>query len=71
LAASAAARFATANSRALSTMPSRRSAAMVRNTRFQSAKAASCQKIAASVSSAVRVVLRSAPTSLISLKSEA
>ena len=69
IAASAAARFSVANSRALSTMSSCRLAARVRNVRFQSAKAWSCQKIAAEVSSEVRVVLWRAPTSLISLRS--
>ena len=69
IAASAAARFSIAKSRALSTMSRCRLAASVRNVRFQSAKAWSCQKIAASVSSGVRVVLWSEPTFLISLKS--
>ena len=49
IAASAAARFSVANSRALSTMSSCRLVARVRNVRFQSAKAWSCQKIAAEV----------------------
>jgi hypothetical protein len=55
IAASAAARFSIANSRALSAIGSPRSAATVRKARFHSAKAWSCQKIAASVWSAVRV----------------
>ena len=46
-------------------------AASVRKIRFQSAIAWSCQKIAASVWSGVRVMLVSEPTSLISLKSSA
>ena len=71
IAASAAARFSVANSRALSTMSSCRLAVRVRNVRFQSAKAWSCQKIAAWSRPGVRVVLCSAPTSLISLKSRA
>ena len=53
IAASAAARFSLAKSRALSTMFRCREAARVRNTRFQRAKAWSCQKIAASVWSGV------------------
>jgi hypothetical protein len=55
-----------ARSRALSTMFRCREPARLRNTRFQRAKAWSCQKIAASVSSAVRVVLLSAPMVLTS-----
>ena len=46
-------------------------AASVRKIRFQSAIAWSCQKIAASVWSGVRVMLVSEPSSLISLKSSA
>ena len=46
-------------------------AASVRKIRFQSAIAWSCQKIAASVWSGVRVVLVSEPSSLTSLKSSA
>jgi hypothetical protein len=69
IAASAAARFPVAKSRALSTMSSCRRLASVRSTRFQKPKRWSCQKIAASVSSGVRVVLSSAPTFLISLES--
>src|SRR3954454_5483714 len=55
IAASAAARLTIANIRALSAIGSARSVAMVRKARFHSAKAWSCQKIAASVSSGVRV----------------
>src|SRR4051794_31646228 len=69
IAASAAARLVAANSRALSAASRWCPAASARNTRFHSANAWSCQKMAASVSSAVRVVLCSAPTTLISLKS--
>src|SRR3954447_14073917 len=71
IAASAAARFSIANRRALSAIGSPRYVAMVRNARFHSAKEWSCQKIAASVWSAVRVVLVSEPTRLISLRSRA
>ena len=46
-------------------------AASARKIRFQSAIAWSCQKMAASVWSGVRVILVSEPTSLISLKSSA
>src|SRR5437660_406032 len=57
IAASAAARFSIANKRALFTMSSPWLVASVRKMRLKSAWALSCQKIAASVWSAVRVVL--------------
>ena len=60
-----------ANKRAFSTMFKPWLAASVRMIRFQSEGAWSCQKIAASVSSAVRVALVSEPSSLTSLKSSA
>ena len=71
IAASAAARFSIANRRALAAMPKFWLAASVRKTRLKSAWAWSCQKIAASVWSGVRVVLVSEPSSLTSLKSSA
>ena len=60
-----------ANRRALSTIFKFWLAASVQKIRFQSAIAWSCQKIAASVWSAVRVMLVSEPSSLTSLKSSA
>src|SRR5262249_1409094 len=60
-----------ANRRALSTTFKFWLAASVQKIRFQSAIAWSCQKIAASVWSGVRVVLGSEPRSLTSLKSSA
>src|SRR5205823_10541699 len=60
-----------ANRRALSTIFKFWLAASVRKIPFQSAIAWSCQKIAASVWSAVRLVLVSEPSSLTSLKSSA
>src|SRR5947199_7847221 len=60
-----------ANRRALSTIFRFWLAASVQKIPFQSAIAWSCQKIAASVWSAVRLVLVSEPSSLTSLKSSA
>src|SRR5438552_14762752 len=60
-----------ANRRALSTIFKFWLAASVRKIPFQSAIAWSCQKIAASVWSGVRLVLVSEPSSLTSLKSSA
>jgi hypothetical protein len=71
IAPSADARFAIANRRALSAMSSPWLADSARNTRFHSAGPWSCQKIAASVWSAVRVVLEIEPSRLTSLKSSA
>ena len=71
IAPSADARLALANRRAVSAMSSPRLAESARKTRFHSAGPWSCQKIAASVWSAVRVVLASEPSCLTSLKSSA
>ena len=69
--ASAAARLEAANSRALAATSNRYVAATDCSARFQVPSGWSCQKIAASVWSAVRVVLPSAPTRLTSLRSRA
>jgi hypothetical protein len=69
IAASAAPRFSIAKRRAFVAMSSPRPADSDRNTRFHRAIPLSCQKIAAIVWSAVRVVLASDPTALTSSKS--
>src|SRR6188508_433758 len=69
IAPSAAARFIIARRRASRRVSSPRAAERSRATRFQSATGGACQKIAAVVWSAVRVVLLSAPIVFTSSKS--
>jgi hypothetical protein len=73
MAASAAARFSMASSRAASTRPTLRAGSLttVRATAFQVATGLLCQKIAMCVCSGVRTALSMPPSALTSLKSAA